>query len=184
MAKLGKAKKGKTQEPEAETGPSAAERRLQERVEKMKANDLRRRLAIQRRDELKQNMIREQKNSRMNLLKIQNQWRKIMRLAKVQSLRKDIDVLAQSHERDVDRKDAIIQMLDRDLEEAEEQYQMALRVHLQNTDKLLELQDNRLLALENSFSTELSQIQEDMNIERKYMEKQHACFIFIFQFFS
>lgn len=35
----------------------------------------------------------------------------------VESLRKDIEILSQNHERDVDRKDAIIQMLDRDLEE-------------------------------------------------------------------
>jgi hypothetical protein len=53
-----------------------------------------------------------------------------MRLAKVEDLRKEIEVLSQNHEREVDRKDAIIQMLDRDLEEAEEQHQMALRAHL------------------------------------------------------
>lgn len=39
------------------------------------------------------------------------------RVWQVESLRKDIEVLSQNHERDVDRKDAIIQMLDRDLEE-------------------------------------------------------------------
>ncbi|CAM9531550.1 unnamed protein product, partial [Discosporangium mesarthrocarpum] len=38
-------------------------------------------------------------------------------LPQVSSLRKDIEILSQNHERDVDRKDAIIQMLDRDLEE-------------------------------------------------------------------
>ena len=38
-------------------------------------------------------------------------------VVQVESLRKDIEILSQNHERDVDRKDAIIQMLDRDLEE-------------------------------------------------------------------
>lgn len=75
-------------------------------------------------NELKAKMEQEKANSRMNRLKIQNQWRKIMRLAKVESLRKGIEILSQNHERDVDRKDAIIQMLDRDLEEAEDQFQM------------------------------------------------------------
>ena len=56
-------------------------------------------------------MEQEKQNSRMNRLKIQNQWRKIMRLAKVESLRKDIEILSQNHERDVDRKDAIIQVI-------------------------------------------------------------------------
>lgn len=36
-----------------------------------------------------------------------------MRLAKTESLKKDIEILSQNHERDIDRKDAILQMLDR-----------------------------------------------------------------------
>lgn len=86
-------------------------------------------------NELKEMMEIEQKNSKINQLKIQNQWRKIMRIAKVDSLKKDIEILAQNHERDIDRKDAIIQMLDRDLEEAEDQFQIALRYQFQNLDR-------------------------------------------------
>ena len=63
--------------------------------------------------ELRRRMEDEAKISRMNSLKIVNQWRKIMRLAKAESLKKDIEILSQNHERDVDRKDAILQMLDR-----------------------------------------------------------------------
>ena len=47
-----------------------------------------------------------------------------MRIAKVDELIKEVEILSQNHEREVDRKDAIIQMLDRDLEEADEQHQM------------------------------------------------------------
>ena len=36
-----------------------------------------------------------------------------MRLAKTESLKNDIEILSQNHERDIDRKDAILQMLDR-----------------------------------------------------------------------
>ena len=88
-------------------------------------------------------------------------------------LRKEIDVIRQSHERDVDRKDAIIQMLDRDTEEAEEQYQMALRRHLENIDKLLELQDSRLLALETSFTSQLDALETEFTSEGAYIEKVH-----------
>ena len=97
-----------------------------------------------------------------------------MRLAKVESLRKDIEVISQNHERDVDRKDAIVQMLDRDLEESEEQYQMALRSHLQNIDTLIDLQDARLLALENDFESDLRTLEDEFNAEREEIEKQHA----------
>lgn len=47
----------------------------------------------------------------------------------------------------MDSKDAILQMLDRDLDEAEEQYQMALRNHLIHVDELIELQNSRLRGL-------------------------------------
>jgi uncharacterized membrane protein YcjF (UPF0283 family) len=87
----------------------------------------------------------------VNNLNIVNQWRKIMRLAQTKSLKKDIEILSQNHERDIDRKDAILQMLDRDLEGAEDQYQMALRTHLMNIDTLIKLHDSRLYALERNF---------------------------------
>ena len=35
-------------------------------------------------------------------------------------------------------------MLDRDLDEAEEQYQMALRSHLQNVDALIDLYNSKV----------------------------------------
>jgi len=119
--------------------------------------------------ELRKRMEDETRNSKMNSLKIQNQWRKIMRLAKAESLKKDIEVLSQNHERDIDRKDAILQMLDRDLEEAEDQYQMSLRLHLTNIDALIQLHDNRLYALERNFQEELKQLQSDMTADKEAM---------------
>ena len=68
--------------------------------------------------------------TKLNKQKVTQAWLKIMRLSKVDELRRDVEVVSQAHERDVDRKDAVLQMLDRDLDEAEEQYQMALRQHL------------------------------------------------------
>lgn len=64
-------------------------------------------------NELRRKLEDEIKISKVNNLKITNQWRKIMRLAKTEALKKDIEILSQNHERDVDRKDAILQMLDR-----------------------------------------------------------------------
>ena len=58
-------------------------------------------------------------------------------LAKSQELKKDIEILSQTFERVIDRKEAIIKSLVKDINEAEEQYQMALRSHLQNVDGLI-----------------------------------------------
>lgn len=45
--------------------------------------------------------------------------------------------MRQTFERIVDRKATIVQSLAKDLEEAEQQYQVALRTHLQNMDQLM-----------------------------------------------
>mmetsp|Transcript_27390 Transcript_27390/g.27619 ORF Transcript_27390/g.27619 Transcript_27390/m.27619 type:complete len:309 (+) Transcript_27390:318-1244(+) len=139
-----------------------------------KATELRRLQQIAAKAELRQRMEIEAKNSRVNLLKIQNQWRKIMRLAKAEALKKDIEILSQNHERDVDRKDAILQMLDRDLEEAEDQYQMALRTHLENIDELIQLHDSRLYSLERAFQEELQTLNNDFQRERESMQLKFA----------
>lgn len=71
---------------------------------------------------LKSSMIEEQKLSQFNRMKILTHWRKLLRLAKTEQLKKEIQIYQQNHDREVDAKDAILQMLDRDLDEAEEQY--------------------------------------------------------------
>ena len=57
-------------------------------------------------------------------------------------------------------------VINRDLEEAEDQYQMALRTHLVNLDTLIKLHDSRLYALERNFHQELRTLQSDFNKEK------------------
>ena len=170
MPRMGKALKGSATAA-ASTDPN---QQLLDRLQREAELEQRKQYATAAKRRLKADLARERAYSQTNKLKIQNNWRKIMRLAKVESLRKDIEVVSQNHERDVDRKDAIVQMLDRDLEESEEQYQMALRSHLQNIDTLIDLQDARLLALENDFETDLRTLEDEFNAEREEIEKQHA----------
>lgn len=47
-----------------------------------------------------------------------------------------------------------------DPNQAEDQFQTALRAHLQNMDQLIDLQDSRLLALEQEFEVELKTLQK------------------------
>ena len=55
---------------------------------------------------------------------------------KTEELIKDIEVMKQAFEKKVDRKDAIIRSLAKDIEESEEQYQVALRSHTQKVSEL------------------------------------------------
>merc|ERR1719262_1058848 len=109
----------------------------------------------------------EQRNSKYNLNKIQESWLKVMRVAKTKQLKKQVEIINQNHERDVDRKDAILQMLDRDLDEAEEQHQVAVRAHLQNVDRLIAIQRARVEGLEE----ELQLIVQQVEAEEKSREQ-------------
>merc|ERR1711988_775334 len=126
-----------------------------------------------RKHELKELQQEEELHSRINRHKVQNQWRKMMRIAKVEELIKEVEILSQNHEREVDRKDAIIQMLDRGLEEADEQHQMALRSHLQNVDALVKLQTSRLLAMECQAEKDLTMIEQEFKHEFDDMRATH-----------
>jgi dynein regulatory complex subunit 2 len=79
----------------------------------VKTAEMIRQQQVEARADLRVRLNGEAANTKINQTKILNQWRKIMRLAKSESLKKDIEILSQNHERDVDRKDAILQMLDR-----------------------------------------------------------------------
>ncbi|XP_067832424.1 dynein regulatory complex subunit 2 [Heptranchias perlo] len=122
---------------------------------------------------LKDKLSKEEHNTRLNTLKLNEKWRTVMREAKASELRKDIEILSQTFERIVDRKDSVIRALTKDLEEAEEQYATALRNHVQNVDKLVDLQRSRLLLLENEFEAELKSLKEEFDTERQQMIAQH-----------
>lgn len=180
MAQLGKqvkgSKKGKDGKKDGKdqgAAQTSAEKALEDRIRRLRINDYKKRLAQASKARLQKRLKQESENSRVNMIKIQNQWRKIMRLAKVESLQKDVEVISQNHERDVDRSDAIVQMLDRDLEEAEEQYQMGMRSHLQNVDALISLQDSRLLTLEREFEKDLATLAEEFNAEKRDIKRRH-----------
>jgi len=51
---------------------------------------------------------------------------------------------------------------------------MALRAHFDKVDKLIDLQDNRLLGLESDFETELRVLQAEFNLEKESVAKQHT----------
>ncbi|XP_078390530.1 dynein regulatory complex subunit 2 [Cetorhinus maximus] len=122
---------------------------------------------------LKDKLSKEEHNTRLNTLKLNEKWRTVMREAKATDLRKDIEILSQTFERIVDRKDGVIRALTKDLEEAEEQYATALRNHIQNVDKLVDLQRSRLLLIESEFEAELASLKEEFDAERQQMIVQH-----------
>lgn len=79
----------------------------------------------------------------------------------------------QNHDREVDAKDAIMQMLDRDLEEADEQYQMALRNHKIRIEQLIAIQNSRLRGLHEEFERDLGILKTEFDQEKHDIERGH-----------
>ena len=126
-----------------------------------------------KREHLRNSIQEEQKITNFNNKKLLTEWRKIMRMAKTDELKREIEIFSQNHEREVDSKDAVMQMLDRDLEEAEEQYQTALRNFMIHVDRLLTLQETRLQGLEEEFKRDLKILEDEFSLERKEIAENH-----------
>ncbi|NXR05259.1 DRC2 protein, partial [Sagittarius serpentarius] len=115
---------------------------------------------------LKDKLAKEERSSTLNLHKLSTQWRAVLRDAKDKELRQDIEILSQTFARVMDCKDSVIESLATDLEEAEEQHAQALRSHLHNVDRLLQLQRCRLTCMEEGYSAQLEALKMELEAER------------------
>ncbi|NXU45303.1 DRC2 protein, partial [Drymodes brunneopygia] len=139
---------------------------------------------------LQEKLSREEQSSMWGLHKVRSLWLLAQRKTKDQELRQDIEILSQTFTRVMDCKDGIIevaagqaglggrvpgdtndpqktpQSLVRELEEAEEQQNRALRSHLHLTDQLLHLQRCRLGYLEEGFSAQVGALKAEFEAER------------------
>ncbi|KAK3085108.1 hypothetical protein FSP39_024493 [Pinctada imbricata] len=118
-------------------------------------------------------LVKEERATKFNLNKLNHQWRNIMRESKSKELKRDLEILSQTFERIVDRKDATIKSLVKDLMEADEQFAMALRAHLQNVDSLIDEHKLRLEQHQTEYADELVIVKEEFDTERSIMMEQH-----------
>ncbi len=110
---------------------------------------------------------------RANELKLEDDWEALDRIAKVESLHRGIEVIRQSHSAEVDRKNAVIHVLEAGLDEAENQFSLAIKSHSANLDYLIDLHSNRLLVMKRAFEEELEEMQTAFQNDRERIEKMH-----------
>ncbi|KAJ3365514.1 Dynein regulatory complex subunit 2 [Allomyces arbusculus] len=139
----------------------------------LKTDEQRRKYAEMQLARRKDAFAREERAAKLNALKIQSQWRDIMKKAKSEALIHQLEVLRQVHDRHVDRKHYDIQQLAATLHETDDQYDTAYMAHLQNLDNLLDLQYNRLDALQRNFESELKDLELEFGSERALLQSQH-----------
>ncbi|XP_014815384.1 PREDICTED: coiled-coil domain-containing protein 65 [Calidris pugnax] len=129
---------------------------------------------------LQDKLAKEKRDSSLNLHKLNTQWRGVLRETKNKELHQDVEILSQTFERVMDCKDSVIESLAADLEEAEEQHAQALRSHLHNVDRLLQLQRCRLTCLEEGYNAQLEALKVEFEAERRTILEQHeqeSCFL-------
>ncbi|XP_017334699.1 dynein regulatory complex subunit 2 [Ictalurus punctatus] len=127
----------------------------------------------QRTQTLMDKLQKEERNSKVNLQKLNQQWRSNLLQTRAAELREDFSVLRQTFERVVDCKDNAIKLLVDDLSEAEQQSAVSHRAHLQCVDHLLEVQKSRLAALDSHWNTSLEEVSTEHSRERDRLLKQH-----------
>eukprot|EP01012_Entosiphon_sulcatum_P029633 TRINITY_DN361_c1_g1_i1.p2 TRINITY_DN361_c1_g1~~TRINITY_DN361_c1_g1_i1.p2 ORF type:complete len:548 (+),score=245.83 TRINITY_DN361_c1_g1_i1:182-1825(+) len=146
---------------------------LQLEMEQLREAEQRRRRENLLKVRLQELQDEETRMSKWSAREIQMRWVELLRNEKLQELRAEIEVLAQTHDKTLDRKTAVIEMLSADLDEAEEQYRLALRTHLLNVDALIELQNQRTAALEEEFERDLRELQHEFEAERVQIQQKH-----------
>lgn len=161
--KKGKAKKKLTEE----------EKLLLLEQKALEAEELRKKKEEMLLQFLKDKLAKEEKFSRVNINKLNQKWRQIMREAKSKELKKEIAVLSQTFERVVDRKQNVIKALLKDVEEAEEQYNVSARQHFFTVDNLIDLHKGRLNRLYEEYDTELQNIKQEFAAERELVTSLH-----------
>ncbi|XP_014675937.1 PREDICTED: coiled-coil domain-containing protein 65-like isoform X2 [Priapulus caudatus] len=122
---------------------------------------------------LKEKLSREEASCKFNLDKLCSRWRQLMRESKSRELKQDIEILSQTFERVVDRKDSVIKALVQDLEESEEQHCMALRTHLCSLDKLIALHEERMQSQEENMNSSQAGVVQEFDTERTAMIAEH-----------
>jgi hypothetical protein len=118
-------------------------------------------------------MKEEEASSRLYKSEILERWVRILRHEKMDELLGEIDILRHTFEKTLDRKNAVIAMLAVDMDEAEEQYRLALRTHLTNIDALIDLQNRRMTDLDAQFEKDLLEMKQDFDLERAEIQRKH-----------
>ena len=179
MATLGKPLKGHGAAPEAATveaskiATAAKNTLLKGKLQAAGESDNAHRLSEQMKKILVERYRAEDAISQQHRVQVESSWTRILRMAKTEGLRNDVEMLAAQHERDCIHRDATLKMLFDDLLAAEEQYRVALHSHLRQVNRLIELQDSRITDLEAAFTAELGAVTAGFREELDGLVAQH-----------
>eukprot|EP00916_Digyalum_oweni_P004491 GHVL01007955.1.p1 GENE.GHVL01007955.1~~GHVL01007955.1.p1 ORF type:complete len:457 (-),score=98.99 GHVL01007955.1:1199-2479(-) len=100
----------------------------------------------------------EKRLSTLNMNKVRSNWIKILRVAKTNELKGELESLNNTLKRDIDRKDAAIQMISRDIDDAQEQQRQSVMRHMEHQQVLINIQKERMQTLESDYERDVQKL--------------------------
>ena len=97
-----------------------------------------------------------------------------MREAKSNQLREAATVMAQTHSRTMDRKNTLLQSLEREVDDAETQHRRAVSDHASRVETLLRLHANRARETSDHFASDARLVAEAFKNEELEIKEKHA----------
>lgn len=122
---------------------------------------------------LREKLTREEKFTQHNSAKLNTQWLAVMRAAKSKELKKEIEILSQTFGRIIDRKDTVIKSSSAEIDEAEEQYNMALRSFFEAIEKMIKMHTLTIDKLLEQYEQDVEQIKYEFRQERAKIIRDH-----------
>ncbi|GAB5357890.1 hypothetical protein AAMO2058_000413400 [Amorphochlora amoebiformis] len=122
---------------------------------------------------IKENILREEENARVNERLVTTILRTQLRKDKMSALHDGIAVMAQAHQREMDRKDGVIQTLQGRLGEVEDQFLVLQRSHIRKLEILNTIHQSKVRQLESEFERDLKILKNEFNTEREHVERSH-----------
>ncbi|XP_017158501.1 dynein regulatory complex subunit 2 [Poecilia reticulata] len=104
---------------------------------------------------LKEKLQKEQKNTAVNLLKLTESWRKVLRQTRDSELLAEAAVHQQTSDRKLEELNFIIQKMMRELQQGQSQADRVQSCHLQHVEYLWELQEKHLKCLHRRWESSL-----------------------------
>lgn len=124
--------------------------------------------------DLRRRRDEERRRSTKNEKLIAARWLVIMRSAKSKELREAATIMAQTHARTMDRKNALLHSLEREVDDAETQRRRAAASHAARVDALLTLHLRRANETSDFFATDARAIADAFENEEREIKTNHA----------
>ena len=131
------------------------------------------RTLAERRAVLREKHATEMALHAVNEKKIHAKWLQVMREAKTEELKRSITVHQAAHQRRLDRKNAQIEALAADLDEAEAQHRTAAKQHAFQMDQFISLHRRRVRDVEDEFRRETRLLEEEFAEEQRRILAGH-----------